>query len=283
MEITGYLFKTFYADKLYWQPRIWDINGTVQPFVLNMDPLPYDVRKFKIYVSEKEGFRCNFEALETAWGGTAKDITKVAVDKDDPYFASLLAACIISHVGGISRKHLVGSEGIPKVVVSIARYYVYYHMKRFLEDSRKMDSYKTGAMKELVKANLQTKTLWKRKFVRTRENISLWYQQHPNRRKIRNYRYVMTKNNTGVLGDRIRRGGPRDQQERRRLDDSHQGGQRRSHQDGAKTFPTRRGVLRLVRIGCAGTDQVAHHRTGSKEFANPRHFPQARKRHRYPR
>ena len=37
-EFTGYHFKKFYADKLYWQPRIWDPNGTVQPFVLNTDP-----------------------------------------------------------------------------------------------------------------------------------------------------------------------------------------------------------------------------------------------------
>ena len=130
-EITGYLFKKFYADKLYWQPRIWDPNGTGQTLVPNADPLPYDVRKFKIYVNEKEGFLCNFEALKSSWGGTTKDITKVAVDKDDPYFASLLAACIISHVGEISRKHLVESDGIPKVVTSIARYYVYYNMKGF--------------------------------------------------------------------------------------------------------------------------------------------------------
>ena len=199
-EITRYLFKQFYADKLYWQPRIWGPDGTVQPLVLNASPLPYDVRKFRIFVNERESFLSNFEALKTSWGGTAKDITKVAVDKNDPYFASILAACIISHVGGISRKHLVESEGIPKVVTSIARYYVYYHMKRFLEDPRKMDSYITSEMKELVKTNLQTKTLWKRNFVRTRENISLWHQQHPNKRNIRNYRYVMTKNHTGVLG-----------------------------------------------------------------------------------
>ena len=73
-------------------------------------------------------------------------------------------------------------------------------MKRFTEDPRKMDSYITSEMKELVKANLQTKTVWTRKFVRTRENISLWHQQHPNKHNIRRYRYVMTKNNTGVLG-----------------------------------------------------------------------------------
>ena len=50
-----------------------------------------------------------------------------------------------------------------------------------------------------------------------------------------------------------------------------------------KTFPTRRGVLRLLRAGCAGTDQVAHRRTGSKTFADPRHISQTCKRHRYPR
>ena len=86
-------------------------------------------------MTDKVGFRSNFKALETSWKGTADDITKVAVDKDDPYFPSLLAACIISHVGGISRKHLTGDN---KVITSIARYYIYYHMKRFTEDPRKI-------------------------------------------------------------------------------------------------------------------------------------------------
>ena len=85
-------------------------------------------------------------------------------------------------------------------MTSIARYYVYYHMKRFTEDPRKMTPYITDNMKELVKVNLRTKSVWTRKFVRTRENISLWYQNHPNKRNIRRYRYVMTRNNTGVLG-----------------------------------------------------------------------------------
>ena len=105
-DITGYLFKKNYLDTLHWVPKISDVGGTVQPFVLAPNSLPYDVRKFIIYVNDKVGFRSNFGALETSWKGTADDITKVAVDKDDPYFASLLAACIISHVGGISRKHL---------------------------------------------------------------------------------------------------------------------------------------------------------------------------------
>ena len=87
----------------------------------------------------------------------------------------------------------------------------------------------------------------------------------------------------GRAGDRVRGGRPRDEQDQRRLDDPHQKRQRRSHQHGAKTFQTRRGVLRLLRAGCTGTDQVAHRRTGSKKFADPRHISQTCKRHHYPR
>ena len=195
-DIKGYLFKKNYPDTLYWIPRIWDVTGTVQPFVLTPNSLPYNVRKFTIYVNGRVGFLSNFEALKTSWEGTAEDITKVAVDKDDPYFASLLAACIISHVGGISRKHLTGDN---KVITSIARYYIYYHMKRFTDDPRKMTSYITDDIKELIKANLRTKRIWADKFVYTRANISYWHSQQPNRHNIRNYRYRMSENNMGVL------------------------------------------------------------------------------------
>ena len=162
--------------------------------------LPYNVRNFVIHANDNVGFWSNFEDLKTSWKGTEDDITKVAVDKDDPYFASLLAVCIISHVGGISRKHLVETEGTSKVIASIARYYVYYHMKRFTDDPRKMNSYITDDIKELIKANLRTKRIWADKFVRTRANISYWYSQQPNRHNIRNYRYRMRGNNMGVLG-----------------------------------------------------------------------------------
>ena len=155
------------------------------------------MRKFTIYVNERVGFWCNFEVLSTSWEGTADDITKVAVDKYDPYFAPLLAACIISHLGEISRKHLTGDN---KVITSIARYYTYYHTKRFTDDPRKMNPYITEGVRELVKPNLQTKTTRVNKFVRMHENISLWYQQHPNKHNIRNYKYRMSKNHTGVLG-----------------------------------------------------------------------------------
>ena len=132
-DIKGYIFKRLYADTLYWQPRLWGPDGTIQKFVLNTNPLPYDVTKFNIFINQEQSFLSNFKNLETSWKGTEKDITKVAVKEEDPYFASLLAACIISHVGGISRKHLIESSETPKIITGIARYYVYYHMKRFLK------------------------------------------------------------------------------------------------------------------------------------------------------
>ena len=127
LDITSDDFKKFYSEELHWLPKIWDTSGTVQPFVLSSSStLPYNYQKFTIYVNVKSGFSSNFGALETSWKGNTNDTTKMAVDKDDPYFALLLAAYIISHVGGISRKHLTGENN---VITSIARYYVYYHKK----------------------------------------------------------------------------------------------------------------------------------------------------------
>ena len=170
-DITGYIFKRNYEDALYWQPRIWGPEGTVQKFLADTSPLPYDVARFNIYVTKDDSFPSNFQDLDIAWKGT--DIRKVSVDENDPYFCSLLAACVISHVGGISRKHF--QENAPKIVTSIARYCVYYHLKRFLKDPRKLGPYLTEDLRDLVKNNLRVRKVWKRKFVRTKENISLWY------------------------------------------------------------------------------------------------------------
>ena len=144
LDITTKTFKELYSGELYWKPRIWGTGGTVQPFVISTNMLSYNVRKFTIFVNARSGYSSNFEALETSWKGTADDITKMAVD---PYFASL-AACIISHVCGISRKHLNGDN---KVITSIARFYLYYHMKTFTDDPRKMSPYITNNIKELIK------------------------------------------------------------------------------------------------------------------------------------
>ena len=198
LDITTKDFKKLYAGELYWLPRIWDTSGTIQPFTLSaINTLPYNYRKFTIYVNARSGFPSNFDALTTSWKGTVNDITKMAVDKDDSYFASLLAAYIISHVGGISRKHLTGDNN---VITSIARYYIYYHMKRFTDDPQKMSPYITNDIQKLIQKNIPYKKIWVKKFVRTRTDINYWHSHHANKNNIRNYNYRMTKNNTGILG-----------------------------------------------------------------------------------
>ena len=199
LDITTDDFKTLYSGELHWLPRIWDTSGTIQLFVLSSSSssLPYNYRKFTIYVNANSGFTSNFNALSTSWKGNANDITKIAVDKDDPYFASLLAAYIISHLGGISRKHLTGDNN---VVTSIARYCIYYHMKRFTGTPEKMSPYITNDIKKMIQKNIPHKRIWVHKFERTRADLNYWHSHHANKHNIRNYRYRMSANNTGVLG-----------------------------------------------------------------------------------
>ena len=73
-------------------------------------------------------------------------------------------------------------------------------MKRFTENPTKMSPYITDDLKEIIKNNLQTKKTWANKFEYTRAEISCWYAHHKNKHNIRNYRYVMSTNNTGVIG-----------------------------------------------------------------------------------
>ena len=198
LDITTDDFKNLYSGELHWLPRIWDTSGTVQPFVLSSSSsLPYNYRKFTIYVNANSGSTSNFDALSTSWKGNANDITKTALDKDDPYFASLLAAYIISHVGGISRKHLTGDNN---VVTSIARYCTYYHMKRFTGTPEKMSPYITNDIKRGIQQNIPHKRIWVHKFERTRAEINYWHLHHANKNNIRNYKYRMPANNTGILG-----------------------------------------------------------------------------------
>ena len=194
LDITTDDFKTLYSGELHWLPRIWDTSGTAQPFAISSSSLPYDYRKFTIYVNAKSGLTSNFDALAKSWKGNANDITKAAVDKDDSYFASLLAAYIISHVGGLSRKHLTGDNN---VVTSIARCCIYYHMKRFTGTPEKMSPYITNDIKKIIQQNIPHKRIWVHE--RTRADLNYWHSHHANKHNIRNYRYRMSANNTGVL------------------------------------------------------------------------------------
>ena len=63
-----------------------------------------------------------------------------------------------------------------------------------------MSSYITNDIKEIIQKNIPSKKIWIKKFDHTRADINYWHSHHANKNNIRNYRYRMTKNNTGVLG-----------------------------------------------------------------------------------
>lgn len=156
------LFKEKYLDELYWTPRMWGPQGTVNDIHLTSGSLPYDVDKFDIYVNDDQYFTSNFDPLDTAWKNktNSKDITKVVFGNTDPYFCSFLAAYVISYKTGIS--------------TSIARYYVYFHMKKIPRDPDRLSLYVTKGIVALVKKNIPTKKTWVWKFhQRQRDSILL--------------------------------------------------------------------------------------------------------------
>ena len=166
-DITSDVFKYKYSGALHWGPsKIWDPSGSSKSFELGNGVLPFRPNHFRIFVNGDQSFLFTTEALDTKWTNSSnvKDITKVKVDKEDPYFASLMAAFIISQKSGICKKHLRSSSSVPKIVTSVLRFYVYYHMSRFLRTPDKMDKYVTEEMTNLIQKNLPVKKVWTKKY-----------------------------------------------------------------------------------------------------------------------
>ena len=114
-NVTSDVIKYKYSGTLHWGPLIiWDPRDTVKNFEVGNGVLPFRVSHIRIYVNSKYSFLFTTEALDTKWTNLSnvKDITRVKVDKEDPYFASLMAAFLISQKSGICSKQLYdGREG----------------------------------------------------------------------------------------------------------------------------------------------------------------------------
>ena len=137
--------------------------------------LPFNVTQFSIFVTNTKNFTSNFESLDTTLKdeGKVKDVRKAKVDKDDPYFASLIAAYVLSQKGGVSLEHLEENPKIPKII-SIARFYVCYHIQRFLRDRTKLSRFVTQNDLKVIKKNIPTQTFWETKYHHGKEIIKYW-------------------------------------------------------------------------------------------------------------
>ena len=189
-DVTSDVFKYKYSGALHWGPSsIWDQSDVVKNFEVGNGVPPFRISHFRIFVNNKYSFLFTTEALDTKWSSNVKDITKVKVGKEDPYFASLMAAFLICQKSGICSKHLRGDASTPNIITSILRFYVYYHMKRFLKNPDKMDKYVTREMLDEIHKNLPVKKVWTKKYHRGKGTISAWLNKQANKNNIRNARH----------------------------------------------------------------------------------------------
>ena len=189
-EITGYLFKKNFENLLYWTPRIWGTAGTIQPFVKNPST-DLNVNAFRIYVTNDLFFDANLPKLEIRNNENSNDY------KDNPYLAALFAAYIATYSCGISEEHF--DYNGPKIISSIARYHLYFHMRRFIRQPSKMSKYITREMETIVLNNKPVVYKWTKEFHSGREQLNFWLSKQP-RGTIRDARVVMSSYNTGQLG-----------------------------------------------------------------------------------
>ena len=194
---SGYLITsdTFLNNKewtkyLYWQ-KPWGTSDTVQSFVKNTTDL--SVNNFKIYVTNDSFFDADLPKFDIKNNETSYDY------KDNSYLASLFAAYIATYTCGISMEHLIYNGFTPRIITSIARYHLYYHMKRFLRQPDNMSKYITKDMKKLIMDNKPEVYKWTKEFHSGREQLGYWIAKQP-RGSIKNAKVVMGNGNSGQLG-----------------------------------------------------------------------------------
>ena len=179
-----------WKKNFYWQEP-WGVRGTVQSFIKNSSDLT--VNSFKIYVTNDLFFDVDFPKFEIKNNESSNDY------KDNPYLAALFAAYITTYTCGMSTEHFTYNQKTPKIITSIARYHLYYHMKRFMRQPNKMSRYITQEMKKLIMDNKPEVFKWTREFHSGKEQLGYWLSKQP-RGTIRNAKVVMSANNSGQLG-----------------------------------------------------------------------------------
>ena len=174
-NINSQTFKDMYQSNLYWGPEngIFQPTEKLVPFRAEGAKLGFDLTKFPIYVTESKSFTSNFENLETEWDESANDITKANLDYiGNKYFTSLCASYIIFSTTGICQKHFKTNKEVSPIITNIMRYFVYYHMKRFLTVPNLMKPFLTSDSIKTIQRNIPIKKIWTKKYKTTKESMS---------------------------------------------------------------------------------------------------------------
>ena len=126
--------------------------------------LGYNFNMFNIHVSETESFVSNFPPIRASWekGRTLNEVVGASIAKvpldyiKEPYFAMICAAYVASFLCGISFDHIQESKDTPKIITSIARYHLYYQIRKFMKTPTKLNAYR-GLFQGTVKARIPTR------------------------------------------------------------------------------------------------------------------------------
>ena len=173
-------------------PLIWASGGDIPAFTHLREPkhewgihhyptfqiavnLGYPLHNFRVYVSDNDYFYSKFTPIELYdWknksilyennrgtdalpSGVETDIRTVNMDYvNDPYFTQVCSAYIATFLCGISLKNLQWNDHTPKQITSIARYHLYYTMRKFIGNPELMKAYDVSGMKGHLPVSVQS-------------------------------------------------------------------------------------------------------------------------------
>ena len=186
-NIQSSMFKKKFQWVLGWRPRIWNNLGSVPDFRLSS--YTENPAKFSLYVTESGSFHSDLPDLNVT-NDQSKFFTL-----ENPYFAACRPAYVSTYLCGISTQHMSLSSNL---ISSIAKYHLYFHMKRFSRTPQKMSTYLTDDHKAFVQRHIPVKYEWKWEFTQTREQLDLWLSKQPIG-SIKNY-YMTTLKYGGQIG-----------------------------------------------------------------------------------
>jgi hypothetical protein len=85
------------------------------------------------------------------------DIRTVSMDfVNEPYFAQICSTYIATFLCGISVRNLEWNDHTPKQITSIARYHLYYTMRKFIKNPELMKAYDLSGMKGYLPVSIQS-------------------------------------------------------------------------------------------------------------------------------
>ena len=113
--------------------------------------LGFVLNKFRIHLSETEYFLSNFPPISKDWkrGKTLNENVGLDIRKflhnheKEPYFMMICATYVASFLCRISLKHLSKNKNTPKIITSLARYHLYYQIRKFMRKPSVLNKYKS--------------------------------------------------------------------------------------------------------------------------------------------